>query len=155
MTDDAASIRVATLNDLDTVVTLMEELVAELGPPELACRLRARLRPDLHRALQSPAVRVFLAAIGGEIVGLSRGDVLSLDPIFRLRDDQRCGYIDQMYVRAGFRHAGLGKQLLGCCEAWFREQGIGHALLHAAPRAARFYAREGYLPNREMFKKLM
>ena len=148
------TLRAATPADLTVVVELMHELVDELGPSEMSQKLKEKLGPDLAAALASPTVRIFLAEVEGQPMGLSRGDVLTADPIFRLRDDHRCGYIDQMYVRAAFRHSGLGARLLQACEDWFREQGVNHSLLHAAPRAARFYAREGYLPNREMFKRL-
>ena len=148
------SYRTATADDHAVVVRLLQELVHELGPAEVASRVGPKLGDDIATALGSPAVRIFLAEVDGEAVGLSRGDVLSGDPIFRLRDDHRCGYVDQMFVRPAYRQQGVGAQLLEMCEGWFRAQGIGHCLLHAAPRAVRFYARIGYQPNREMFKKL-
>lgn len=146
--------RVATPQDHQAVVDLLGELVDELGPDEMADRVKPLLYEDIRIALRSPNIRIFLAEIGGEPVGLSRGDVITADPIFRLRDDHRCGYIDQMFVRQAYRDLGLGGRLLRLCEDWFREQSIGHCLLHAAPKAVRFYARVGYQPNREMFKKL-
>lgn len=146
--------RIATQSDHGVAVELLCELVDELGPREMAERVRLRLDADIAAALSSPLVRIFLAENGDEAVGLSRGDVLVADPIFRLRDDHRCGYVDQMYVRPAHRHRGVGKLLLNRCEDWFRSQGISHCLLHSAPRAARFYSREGYHPNREMFKRL-
>jgi GNAT superfamily N-acetyltransferase len=155
MSEDAPSIRVAMPADLAVVVRLMEELVDELGPTDLSQKLKKKLPADLTLALASPTVRVFLAETDRAAVGLSRGDILTGDPIFRLRDDNRCGYIDQMYVQLAHRHGGLGGKLLHACEDWFREQGINHSILHAAPRAVRLYAREGYLPNREMFKRLL
>ncbi len=148
------STRAAGAGDLAVVVELLGELVDELGPAEMAERVKPKLDADIEAALRSERVCIFLAEVGDEIVGLSRGDVLTADPIFRLRDDQRCGYVDQMYVRPAHRGRGTGKLLLDRCEDWFRAQGIGHCLLHAAPRAIRFYAREGYQPNREMFKRL-
>ena len=146
--------RVAQAEDQRVVVQLLNELVDELGPSEMADRVKPLLDDDIRLALQSPQVRIFLAELDGEPVGLSRGDVLTTDPIFRLRDDHRCGYVDQMFVRASYRDRGIGAQLLRLCEDWFREQGIGHSILHAAPKAVRFYARIGYQPNREMFKRL-
>jgi GNAT superfamily N-acetyltransferase len=146
--------RAATPEDHDLVVEMLCELVIELGPVEGADRMHARLDDDIRKALVSPNVRVFLAFDGSRAAGLSRGDVLVADPIFRLRDDQRCGYVDQMYVRPAYRNRGLGRDLLRHCENWFRQQGIGHALLHAAPKAMRFYEREGYQSNRELFKRL-
>ena len=146
--------RVATRDDQGWVAQLLRELVDELGPTDSAPRIKARLDEDIRVALESDEVRIFLAEEDGAGVGLSRADILSNDPIFRLRDDHRCGYVDQMFVRPSHRAKGVGAQLLQLCEDWFRERGIGHALLHAAPRAVRFYAREGYQPNREMFKRL-
>lgn len=146
--------RVASPADCALVVGLLGELVDELGPNDMADKVKPLLDDDIRLALNTPTIRIFLADIDGQTVGLSRGDILTADPIFRLRDDQRCGYIDQMFVRAGYRDHGLGAVLLRMCEDWFREQGIEHCILHAAPKAVRFYARVGYQPNREMFKRL-
>ncbi len=149
-----AHYRIATLDDHAVVVQLLCELVDELGPSESAERIKFLLDEDIRMALSSPDVRVFLAEANGVVIGLGRADILHTDPIFRLRDDKRCGYIDQMFVRPSHRERGIGARLLRLCEEWFRERGLGHSLLHAAPKAVRFYAREGYLPNREMFKRL-
>jgi GNAT superfamily N-acetyltransferase len=146
--------RVAGATDVAIVVKLLEELVDELGPPEMADKVKQRLHEDITAAIASPSVRIFLAEVEQLPVGLGRADVITTDPIFRLRDDHRCGYVDQMFVRPGYRDRGIGSQLLRLCEDWFRNQGIGHSLLHAAPKAVRFYNREGYQPNREMFKRL-
>lgn len=147
-------IRVASTQDQALVVELFSELVDELGPAELAERVKPLLAEDIRVAFATPLVRIFLAEDDGETIGLARADVLTQDPIFRLRDDHRCGYVDQMYVRAAHRDRGVGSLLLARCEAWFRSQGIGHALLHAAPKATGFYSSAGYQPNREMFKRL-
>ena len=146
--------RVAKDDDCAIVVTLLKELIDELGPDDMADRVKQMLPEDIRAALASDTIGIFLAELDGNVIGLSRGDILTTDPIFRLRDDHRCGYVDQMFVRAGYRDMGVGANLLRICEDWFRDQGVGHCLLHAAPKAVRFYARVGYQPNREMFKKL-
>ena len=148
------NVRTADTADHAAVVELLGELIDELGPSETADHIKAMLPEDINHALHSERVCIFLAYDGNALIGLSRADVLTTDPIFRLRDDHRCGYVDQMFVRPQWRGRRIGKELLNCCEHWFREQGIGHSLLHAAPKAVRFYAREGYQPNREMFKRL-
>ncbi len=146
--------RMAQASDHGTVVQLLAELVDELGPRETAERVKDMLGDDILTALASDQVAIILVEQDGEAFGLARGDVLTTDPIFRLRHDHRCGYVDQMYVRPAFRGHRIGAELLRRCEAWFKDQGIGHSLLHAAPKALRFYTRHGYQPNREMFKRL-
>jgi GNAT superfamily N-acetyltransferase len=154
MSNAEFTFRVAVLSDLPVVVRLIEALVDEIGPPAVADRVRVLLPEDLKRALSSPQVRIFLAEHDGTAIGLSRGDILTTDPVFRLRPDHRCGYVDQMYVVPAYRDRGIGHVLLRQCEDWFRGQGITHFLLHAAPKAIRFYVRRGYRSNREMFKRL-
>ena len=146
--------RKAGPKDVDLVIELLQELIIELGPPDNAAQVLPQLPKDIHLALAADNVCIFLAENEGEVIGLSRGDILDRDPIFRLRPDHRCGYVDQMYVRPNYRNQGLGRQLLNLVENWFRQEGIGHALLHAAQDAMRFYTSEGYIANREMFKRL-
>lgn len=151
---DPPSYRFATVADHAVVVELLGELVEELGPKDTAARVRVRLDEDIRLALASETVCIILAESDAAPIGLARGDILTTDPIFRLREDHRCGYVDQMFVRPQFRGAKIGAELLRRCEEWFRDQGIGHSILHAAPKAVRFYAGYGYQPNREMFKRL-
>jgi GNAT superfamily N-acetyltransferase len=146
--------RVAKPEDHALVVEMLSELIDELGPDDESEDIKTLLEEDIRAAFDSSDVRIFIAEFEGEPVGLSRGDVHTADPIFRLRKDQRCGYVDQMFVRQGHRDRGIGGQLLRMCEEFFREKGVQHSILHAAPKAVRFYARVGYQPNREMFKKL-
>jgi len=150
----APHLRIATPQDQDVVVSLLEALVRELGPEEMVDRVCPRLPRDIEIALAASNVRIFLASQQSEIIGLSRGDIIATDPIFRLRADPRCGYIDQMYVAPAHRGAGIGTLLLQECERWFKDEGIVHSLLHAAPQALPFYERYDYRTNREMFKRL-
>jgi len=81
--------RVASVDDLRVVVQLLAELVDELGPAEMADRVKPKLTADIEAALRSEMVCIYLAYADGETIGLSRGDVLTTDPIFRLRVDHR------------------------------------------------------------------
>ena len=146
--------RPATEADRPILTELMEELVEELGALQSSPNILLKLEGDISLAMASDERRFFLALADGEAAGLSRADILNEDPIFRLRDNTRCGYVDQMYVRPPYRKLGVGKQLLELCEDWFRNQGIEYSLLHASVAAVGFYARANYKPNREMFKRL-
>ncbi|MED5463405.1 MAG: GNAT family N-acetyltransferase [Myxococcota bacterium] len=146
--------RIAAPGDQGLVVELMNELIVELGPSDEMDTILGHLDQDIETALGAATTRIILAEVGADVAGLGRADILSRDPIFRLRKNQRCGYVDQMYVRKRYRKTGIGKSLLTQCEDWFRDQGIGHCILHASLSAVGFYARADYVPNREMFKKL-
>ena len=146
--------RGATPLDHCVVVQLLGELVDELGAGNSQKEIKSMLDDDIALALSSADIHIILAEIDGEIIGLGRGDILTTDPIFRLRKDHRCGYVDQMFVLPIYRGQQIGAELLSQLEAWFREKGVRHSLLHAAPKAVRFYAQKGYQPNREMFKRL-
>jgi len=148
------SYRKAIPSDHPTLLELMRELVAELGASASTPEILDRLDGDIVTALKSQRCQFFLALDGEQPAGLSRADILDSDPIFRLRKSTLCGYVDQMYVRDEFRHQGVGQQLLGHCEDWFRSEGIEYSLLHASVAAVGFYARANYKPNREMFKRL-
>tara|TARA_Y100001934_G_C12291649_1_gene745149 strand:+ start:674 stop:1126 length:453 start_codon:yes stop_codon:yes gene_type:complete len=146
--------RVALKADQPLLVELMTELVTELSPAEGAHSVIQRLDNDVSRGIQAESTEFFIAECQGQTAGLARADILFEDPIFRMREDHRCGYVDQMYVRTGFRKRGIGRELLLQCERWFRSKGIGHCLLHASLNAVGFYAKNDYKPNRQMFKKL-
>jgi GNAT superfamily N-acetyltransferase len=147
-------VRAATAADAETIAVLLMELVEELVAAGDVARLRARMPGDVADGLRDSNVRFFVQEFQGRAAGIARADILHADPIFRLRADPRCGYVDQMYVRPRARGRGFGRALLCRCEAWFREEGVGHVLLHSAPHALPFYVRLGYETNREMVKAL-
>ncbi|HET6347278.1 MAG TPA: hypothetical protein VFH51_20265, partial [Myxococcota bacterium] len=65
--------RAAGAKDLRVVVDMLGELVDELGPNDMADRVKPLLEEDIRLALASKTVRIFLAEVDGEAVGLSRG----------------------------------------------------------------------------------
>ena len=146
--------REATKDDRDVVYELMTDLIGELSSEANIREFLSKLSNDIDIALERDDIVFILATLEDEVIGLARADILYQDPIFRLRSETRCGYIDQMYVRPKHRRGGIGGGLLSQCERWLRGQGLTHVLLHAAIRAVRFYAARGYQSNREMFKKL-
>ncbi len=146
--------RVAAPADRALVIALLGELFDEIAPGEVAARSKRFLEADVERALASPTVRIFLASWGSEPIGLARVDLLDTSPAFpaargsplRLhRSNVRAEAVPQAQARPPLAAAlrGVGPR-------------PGRRALHAARGGpgAGFYAGLGYLPTRELFKKL-
>ena len=104
------SFRQAQPCDHEVVVNLMRELIDELDPIEDASGIKIRLSDDIQKALNSEDICIFLATLEDSVIGFSRSDILFEDPIFRLRADNRCGYVDQMFVNPNYRGKKIGEK---------------------------------------------
>lgn len=138
-------IRVAEVHDLGTVLSLVDELLAELGDEgrEFSGVDRERLRADLERVTAEPEAGEATPDEGplpgsgrpgwGRFVALlaedSRGGpigLLTLSTGFALYAGGEYGVIDEMYVRPGYRSQGVGRRLVEAAVAiarrrrWFR-----------------------------------
>lgn len=106
-------------------------------------QLRPQLMPDYLGQMQrvfAGGARMLVAVEGGVVVGLSVWRVL--EKTFSRSEL----YIDDLVTDAGHRSAGVGKALLGWCEAHAREVGCTQMTLDSGtPRlkAHKFYFREG------------
>lgn len=106
-------------------------------------QLRPQLMPDYLGQMQrvfAGGARMLVAVEDGSVVGLSVWRVL--EKTFSRSEL----YIDDLVTDAGHRSAGVGKALLGWCEAHAREVGCSQLTLDSGtPRlkAHKFYFREG------------
>ncbi len=69
--------------------------------------------------------------------------------LFVVEAERRHGFLAELFVHQSARGKGLGRALIGACEAWAR--GRGHKLLTVGvlaknPSAIRAYAGTGYAP---------
>lgn len=148
------TLRRATKDDHDVVVSLLSELLQEVSS-DFPGALQIADKLDRHVSQSLNSERCFIAlACNPVAIGIARAEMLESHPLTALRDDLTPGYVDQMYVRPGARNQGIGALLLTKCEEWFREKGATIILLHAMPRTLPFYGRAGYGLNQEMFKFL-
>jgi len=149
-----AKIRVAEPNDLGTVLFLLEEMNVELFDSIGAKKVRGPTEDLVTESFDKLEIAYFLAFAGDVPCGVGKVQILHYDPIFRLLRDQRCGYIDDMYVRPGFRKRGIAADIVEALECWVMDRGIYNCILHSAPKAIGFYMKKGYQHNREMHKQL-
>jgi ribosomal protein S18 acetylase RimI-like enzyme len=148
-------IEVAQGHEIDTVLALVEELLAELGGEgqEFSGIDREKLHADVRRNLGAEAGSAsgsgrFLALLAKDESGTAMG-VLTLSESFALYAGGEYGTIDEMYVRPQYRCRGVGRQLLAAAmvvarrKRWFRLDVTGPEN-ESHERAVRFYEDLGF-----------
>ncbi|HMN07970.1 MAG TPA: GNAT family N-acetyltransferase [Gemmatimonadaceae bacterium] len=124
-------VRVATPDDLETVVALRLQLLREEAHSPLFARPRrdaarqARLLCEAQ--LATPSEVSLLALAGGDGIGLLRCAV-SRAP--RLVHPTRYGFLTSAYVAPAYRRRGVLRALLREAEAWCRAHGLREVRLH-------------------------
>lgn len=133
------TIDLASPTDLDELLPLMREFYAGERLPWDEDVLRRALgelwRQPLHGA-------VWLARATGEAIGYG---VLGCG--FSLEHCGRDAFVDELYVRPGWRSRGVGGRILDAMEATCRQQGISALHLevdHDNASGKRLYQRRGY-----------
>lgn len=130
MKDDLI-VRRATLDDLDTVVTLRIALLREYPEHPVYGRLRpdAEVRAQAIFAAQlgSDNEVIFLAEHHDHAVGLLRCVETVSSPL--LEPDRYC-YISSVYVNAEWRRKGVLRALFATAQDWCRKRGLSEMRLH-------------------------
>ena len=141
-TDQIARIESATADDVDDLLPLMRDFYAGERLPFDEAVLRRALaelwREPLHGG-------VWLARAGGQAAGYG---VLCCG--FSLEYRGRDAFVDELFVRPGWRNAGIGGRILDAMETACRESGIEALHLevdHDNPEGMRLYARRGFVDH--------
>jgi GNAT superfamily N-acetyltransferase len=142
------TIRRATLDDLNSILSLAEQL----GYPTSREAMTARL----NTVLADPGRTVFVADPGdGKAAGYIQAShhvSLEVDPLVE---------IDGLVVSLDHRRQGIGGMLIAAVEEWARESGIHTVRLHTniiREEAHKFYKDLGFAINKtqySMVKNLM
>jgi GNAT superfamily N-acetyltransferase len=132
-------IRAARPGETDALLAGYEWLFAPPGarPPAWD---RARAAERLGRAIGASDAEVFVADVGGEVVGIC---TVYLD--FESVRFGRRAWVEDLAVHDPHRSRGFGKSLLDAAKDWAREHGATHLELdsgEARADAHRFYERE-------------
>ena len=141
------TIRLATLDDLDSILSLAEQLGYPTSPEAMTERLTS--------ILSTPDKVIFVADPGdGKAAGYiqaSQHISLEVDPLVE---------IDGLVVSQDHRRQGIGGMLIASVEDWARSLGIPTVRLHTniiREEAHRFYKDLGFVINKtqySMVKKL-
>ena len=134
------SVRVATPEDEEPVLTLLEELFEAPArrPPGYT---RERGATGFRHAVSSDDTDVLLAVDQDGIVGLASVYVALLS----MRFGHRC-WLEDLVVTSSRRSQGIGRVLLDAATSWARTHGCTHIELESAAArkdAHRFYVASG------------
>jgi GNAT superfamily N-acetyltransferase len=130
---DAPEVRVrdATPRDLDAVVALRLALLREHPDHPIYGRLRTdvtkRARELFSIQLRSTMERIFLAEVGGEVVGILRCVESIGSPLL---EPARYAYVSSVYVRPDARRRGVLRALVHEAERWSLARDLDQMRLH-------------------------
>lgn len=141
--------RLATVADVDHVLSLQCDFYAEEGYPFAA----GQMRTALETLLGDPSLgQVWVVEAGQHVVAYA---VLTLG--YSLEHHGRDAFVDELYVVPSHRGRGLGRAALELMDAYCRKHGV-HVLLleveHVNEDAHALYRRAGFgAGTRHLLKK--
>ena len=150
------SIRRAALPDLPTIVDLRLALLRENGDHPVYGQLRADARERAYEVfgaqLRSPNEVMFLAEVGGAVVGILRCVETLNSPL--LHPDRYC-YVSSVYVRPNARRGGVLKALLRRAAEWCGDRDLTEMRLHNVPggTASAAWSASGFAVMEEVRRK--
>jgi GNAT superfamily N-acetyltransferase len=140
--------RGATEADVPRLAELCRQGLAELraldrgGPVFVAREGRAEpVEDSLRRAVVDPDCAVVAGTIGDVVVGYATGRTEAL------RDGQRLGVIDDLFVEPEARAVGVGEAMMREVLAWFRERrcdGVDSTALPGLRATKNFFEESGF-----------
>ena len=132
----SATVRAATVSDLESVVALRLALLREAHASPVYGRLRSdavrRARRLFRMQLDSEAEVTFLAEEARTAVGILRCVESHGSPLL---EPDRYAYVSSVYVVPELRRTGILHQMLACAEGWCRARGLDEMRLHSVAGA--------------------
>lgn len=146
--------RVATLNDIGTLVRHRAEMFAEMGKPrdaQFAAMVTACDGWFRAHVANGTYIGFLIASGDAPATVVAGGGLLLLDWPPTHRDPQPLrGYILNVYVEPAHRRRGLARAATLACLDECRKRDIRIATLHAADAARSLYERLGFALTNEM-----
>lgn len=133
MTFDDCEFRIATLDDIESIVDLWWESAryhAEIEPRfQYASDAVESTRAYYSKQIPLDTFLVVLAEEGEDVVGFAGVQVISKPPIHVHR---KIGHIDGIFVRPRVRRTSIGTHLWNICRDWLMQQGVTKVQLNVA-----------------------
>lgn len=120
-------IRLAQLEDADKISELWVGLVQyhyelDSAMPVTSASGKERYATRIRNRLSDPLTRVLVAEVEGEVVAYVLALIVELYP--DLFEQDKSGYIADIFVEKDFRDQGIAKQFVQALEAWFSENEV-------------------------------
>ncbi len=116
--------------DFEDIANLWLELAYYVRPMDgfyqLSPDAEAKYKDYLRRVFGDQKYGVFVADSQKGLVGFAMGRISESPSVVV---PKTVGYIENIFVRDGRRHSGIGTGLCNKLLDWFRERGIGHVEL--------------------------
>ena len=149
---DSITIRVATLEDTDTLVEHRRAMFFDIGYQDtealdgMACRFREWVRPKI----ESGEYRAWLAlAPDGSVTAGAALWLMNWPPMPFAVGSPR-GNILNVYTSPAHRHRGLARHLMGVILDWCRANRVEIVILHSSDQGRALYESLGFERTREM-----
>lgn len=144
-------LRAIQRDDLETICRHRREMFRSSGRDEPTLSLMTEhFRPWLASRLEEGTYFGWLAISGG--VAVAGVGMMAIPwpphPSHPTRSDR--GYVLNLYVEPTHRGRGLGRRLMGRCEAEAQRRGLQYAVLHATEQGRGLYEALGWSPTSEM-----
>ncbi len=133
--------RVATADDVETLVELRKQLVAACGAP--AREVDDELRAYFQRQLAGGSFVQWLGFDNGRAVASATIVFYEFVPSDANRSGMR-GYITNMYTAPEYRRQGIATALLGRLTEEAKARGVKRLWLHAAEMGRPVYVKFGF-----------
>jgi ribosomal protein S18 acetylase RimI-like enzyme len=150
---DAVTIRSCAEDDMVAVQSLFSEFVQYHAEHELSFNKvphhEAVFAGYVRENMAKDTARMLIAEFEGQVVGYCLCQIQEKPPVY---EQPVYGYIDNIAVREGFQHLGIGTKLFESAKSWFQSKGISRIELFAAisnPKSTRFWRKIGFVPYTE------
>jgi len=143
-------LRRATLDDIPAIVELWKEMM-DFHKKRDPFFTRAddgeqAFGQYLEKNINSEAACIYVAIIGGTIVGYCLGTLEKHPPVLSVTD---YGQVHDFAVTADYRRSGVGERLCNALQGWFVLKGVHRLEVHHSEfneAASHFWEKMGYKP---------
>jgi ribosomal protein S18 acetylase RimI-like enzyme len=139
-------------DDLELICRHREEMFRDAGREDGLSRMTEHFRAWLKPRLADGSYSGFILT-DGELPVAGIGMMLIDWPPHPSHPEQdRRGYILNVYVEPAYRRRGLARQMMRLTEAHFAQRGVEYTVLHATDKGRPLYRELGWHPTAEMAK---